>query len=509
VRASPHHAAKSGERLMLTRREFLEQAAGIGGAAALLGGRLTPASQGLRVNDVHSKLNETVVKEIRTPVTVDALEAIVRDARAKGEPIAIAGGRHAMGGQQFATGATLVDMKGLCGVVEFDRARGEIEVQAGIQWPELYAYLQNAQRGAARPWTFVQKQTGADRLSIGGALSANVHGRQLARKPFVSDVVAFSLVDATGQLRRCSRTENADLFRAAIGGYGLFGAIATVRLRLAPRHRVRRTVELLNLEDLPRMFDRRIAEGYEYGDFQFATDLDSDALLHRGVFSCYQPVNDAAPSAAESRRQLSAQEWKELLYLAHVDRARAFHVYSSYYLTTSGQEYWSDEHQMTTYVDDYHDAIGERLGDYRHGGEMISEIYVPRAALVDFMGDVRADFRANRADLIYGTIRLIERDDETLLSWARQPWACVIFNLHVHPTPDGIARAQRDFRGLINRGLKYGGSFYLTYHRWASSAQVVAAHPRFAEFLDVKKRLDPELRFQSDWYRHYAAMFAS
>jgi FAD/FMN-containing dehydrogenase len=398
-------------------------------------------------------------------------------------------------------------MNGLSRVVEFDRARGEIEVEAGMQWPALYRYLLDSQPARAGGWTFRQKQTGADRLSIGGALAANAHGRGLTLPPFVGDVEAFTLVDARGRLRRCSRGENADLFRAAIGGYGLFGPMSTVRLRLEPRHKVQRVVEVIDLARLPAMFDQRIAEGYRYGDFQFATDLDSDALLHRGVFSCYRRAPDDTPMPA-ARKELSVEQWTELLHLAHVDRARAFDMYAGYYLTTSGQHYWSDEHQMSTYVDDYHRALGPRLGHYEHGGEMITEIYVPRDALVRFLGDVRADFRRSRAELIYGTIRLIERDTETLLAWAREPFACVIFNLHVTPTSDGMARAQRDFRQLIDRGLQHGGSYYLTYHRWAERGQVLAAHPRFREFLAEKRRFDPDERFQSDWYRHHAELLA-
>ena len=49
---------------------------------------------------------------------------------------------------------------------------------------------------------------------------------------------------------------------------------------------------------------------------------------------------------------------------------------------------------------------------------MISEIYVPRAALADFLAEAREDFRANAVNLIYGTVRLIERDDESFLAWA-------------------------------------------------------------------------------------------
>ena len=454
------------------------------------------------VNDVHSQLNATRVCAVRRPRTIAELQADIREARVDHVPISIAAGRHAMGGQQFATDALLLDMNDLGRVVAFDRSAGEIEVEAGMQWPELYRWLLDEQRRDVQPWTFAQKQTGADRLSIGGSLSCNAHGRGLTMAPFVADVVAFTLVDHTGTALRCSRSENAGLFRAAIGGYGLFGAIATVRLRLVPRHKVQRCVEVIEIEDLPAMFAQRIAAGFEFGDFQFATDVDSDSLLRRGVFSCYKPVDDATP-IPEERSELSEEQWKELLCLAHTDRSRAFEEYAGYYLTTSGQCYWSDEHQMSTYVDDYHRALGPRLGEFEHGGEMITEIYVPRSDLVRFMTDVRRDLRANRADLIYGTIRLIERDTETLLPWARDSYACVIFNLHVTPSPAGIQKARQDFRRLIDRGLWYGGSFYLTYHRWATAEQVLAAHPGFPGFLAEKRRLDPDERFTSDWYRHY------
>jgi FAD/FMN-containing dehydrogenase len=412
-----------------------------------------------------------------------------------------------MGGQQFAEGATLIDMSGLARVLEFDRVNGEIEVEAGIQWPALYKYLTGDQQDTQQRWAFMQKQTGADKLSIGGALAANVHGRGLKLAPFVGDVAAFTIVGPDGVARRCSRTENAELFRAAIGGYGLFGVIVNVRLRLARRHLVQRIVEVIDIGDVPAMFEQRIAEGFEYGDFQFATELTADALMRKGVFSCYRPVDESTPMPAE-RAALKAENWRELILLAHVDRARAFQAYSSYYLTTSGQYYWSDEHQMSTYIPDYHEALADRLGAHAHGSEMITEIYVPRDSLVRFMADVRADFLEHRTDLIYGTIRLIERDNETMLPWAKQPYACIIFNIHVMPDAAGIETAKQAFRRLIGRGLSYGGSYYLTYHRWAEYRQVAAAYPQFAEFLRLKRRLDPAEVFQSEWYRHYRRMFA-
>ena len=83
-----------------------------------------------------------------------------------------------MGGQQFATDATLLDMNGMRRVLAFDQERGVVDVEAGTQWPELLAATRDSR------WGIRQKQTGADRLS------------GLTFKPFVGDVESFTLIDA-------------------------------------------------------------------------------------------------------------------------------------------------------------------------------------------------------------------------------------------------------------------------------------------------------------------------
>ena len=165
-------------------------------------------SDGTWVNDIHSRLNRTHVRRVVRPGSVEELQDAMRGARREGAPVSIAGGRHAMGGQQFGTETVLLDTTGLDAVSEFDVERGQIETGAGIQWLELIDHLVRVQAGSSRSWGIIQKQTGADRLCLGGALAANAHGRGLRYAPLVADVEAFTLVDAQGELRRCSRHEN-------------------------------------------------------------------------------------------------------------------------------------------------------------------------------------------------------------------------------------------------------------------------------------------------------------
>src|SRR6266487_115240 len=393
---------------MISRREFMV------GSVALLAGSsaargVAPEPESILVNDIHSQLNPTRVLGISEPRSLEDVQSIVRSARKDRKVISVAGGRHAMGGQQFGTDALLIDVRKLNRVLNLDRKTGIMEVEAGIEWPRLIEGYLALQNGHGQVWGIAQKQTGADR--------------------------------------------------------------------------------------------------FQYGDFQFSIEHASEDFLHKGVFSCYRPVPMDTPIPLEEK-QLTDENWRQLLYLAHADEKLAFNRYADYYLSTNGQVYWSDLHQLNIYPDNYHREIDAKLHAPYPATEMITEIDVPRLALTGFLDEVREDFRKNGTDLIYGTVRLIERDDESFLPWAKQPYACTIFNLHTVHSPEGLQRSKYAFRRLIDMAARRGGTYYLTYHRHATRNQVESCYPQFAEFLHLKKKYDPEERFQSDWYRHYRTMFA-
>jgi FAD/FMN-containing dehydrogenase len=457
------------------------------------------------VNDVHSQLNETTVYQLVTPKTVAELTAAVQVAKSQGRSVCVSGSRHAMGGQQFVEDGVLIDMRQLNHVLSFDRERGLIDVEAGIQWPDLLKYLYQNQSQNAAAWAFRQKQTGADELTIGGCLAVNIHGRGLAMKPFIEDVESFTLLTHKLEVLTVSRTQNASLFGLVIGGYGLFGIVTSVRLRLSHRSIVKRHVVIAQLSEVPKLFAARKAEGYLYGDFQYSIDTASDTYLNEGVFACYQATSQQS-LPTEAQKELGEKDWVDLLTLAHVKPAEAYKKYASYYMSTQGQLYESDKHQMSIYPLDYHLAVDPHMGHV--GTEMITEVYVPLDKLAVFFIQVKADFLRDKTQVVYGTVRLIEKDTQSFLAWAKADFACIIFNLHIEHSDTAIAAAQRAFNGLIDRALALGGSYYLTYHRWARKDQALAAYPLMPAFLAQKLNHDPHELFQSNWYRHYKKMFA-
>jgi FAD/FMN-containing dehydrogenase len=168
--------------------------------------------------------------------------------------------------------------------------------------------------------------------------------------------------------------------------------------------------------------------------------------------------------------------------------------------------------QLSTYIPSYDQFLKDGAGGGGAVGTdeslIIGELYVPPDALVPFLSTARRVLRDTGVEDIYGTIRAILRDDTTFLPWARQDYACVIFNLRTRHDDPGIDRSARAFRGLHDAAIALGGSFYLTYHRFAMRAQVEACYPMFRHFLTLKRHYDPDARFTSDWYRHHATLFA-
>jgi len=115
---------------------------------------------------------------------------------------------------------------------------------------------------------------------------------------------------------------------------------------------------------------------------------------------CYKPVDPASRCPRRRRSSPTATGSGFCWRLTPTKERRS----SSTRSTTchNGQLYWSDTHQLGAYTDDYHKGIDTRLGSKDPATEVITEIYVPRQRLPDFMNEVARTFRSNGVPIIYG-----------------------------------------------------------------------------------------------------------
>ncbi len=191
----------------------------------------------------------------RFPVSECRVEAVRCEADVlaligKGDVIARGNGRAY--GDSAANALCTIDMRRMNRMIAFDASSGQLTAESGALLGDVIDTF------LPRGW-FLSVTPGAKFVSLGGAIAADVHGKNHHKDgSFGSFVDWIEICGADGQVRRCSRTENADLFAWTLGGMGLTGVIlrAAFRLRQVESGWIRQTlIPAVNLDAAMEIFE--------------------------------------------------------------------------------------------------------------------------------------------------------------------------------------------------------------------------------------------------------------
>lgn len=126
----------------------------------------------------------------------------------------------------LASNSRAVSSLGLNRMIAWDAANGILECEAGV-------LLSDIQSTFVKQGWMLAVTPGTSFVTVGGAVANDVHGKDHHfAGTFGDHVLAFTLVRSSGEVLECSRTSNPEMFRATIGGLGLTGFIATIRIQL-------------------------------------------------------------------------------------------------------------------------------------------------------------------------------------------------------------------------------------------------------------------------------------
>jgi len=125
-------------------------------------------------------------------------------------------------------GRNLIDCSRLDRMLSFDPQVGRVCCEGGVSLAEILRVV------VPKGW-FLPVTPGTKHVTIGGAIANDVHGKNHHRQgSFGLHVARLHLCRSDQNLVECSPAENADLFRATVGGLGLTGVILTAEIQLQP-----------------------------------------------------------------------------------------------------------------------------------------------------------------------------------------------------------------------------------------------------------------------------------
>lgn len=144
------------------------------------------------------------------------------------EPFVIARGSGRAYGDSAVNAAATIDVRHLNRMLAFDPVEGQLVAEAGVLIGDIIAAFLH------RGW-FPMVSPGTKFVSLGGAIAADVHGKNHHKEgSFRTCVDWIDVMGADGDVQRCSRDVDPALFDNTLGGMGLTGIILRAAIRLRP-----------------------------------------------------------------------------------------------------------------------------------------------------------------------------------------------------------------------------------------------------------------------------------
>jgi FAD/FMN-containing dehydrogenase len=486
---------------------FTRRAALVLGGAALgaLGARVTgpsaPSMDGTEIlapkagegvlNDA-SLLSETPIHRhvMRTEdpgeALLAALRAELKEAAAAGRPVAVGAARHSMGGQAIPRGGHAISFDNAR--LEADTAARVYRVHAGARWHQVIAALD---RIGLSPKVM---QSNAD-FGVAATFSVGAHGWPTAFGPMGSTVRAVKLLLADGSLVTASRAENADLFAAAMGGYGLAGILTEMEVEAERNMLLEPAFTTLPAEEFGAAFPEAVQTvPMAYGRLTVdRARFFTEALLvsYAETEGEVPPVTGSGFISRASRVIFRAQVGNEWV------KRRRWGIETGPGAWLAGAASRSSlMNEPVVTLDDRDPARTDILHEY----------FVAPDRFGAFLDVCRAVIPQSFQELLNVTLRWVERDPTALLSYAPQgPRIAAVMLFSQEMTVRAEADMARMTEALIEGIAGIGGSYYLPYRPHARPDQFTAVYPRAAEFAALKRRVDPGLLFRNALWDRYLA----
>ncbi len=453
---------------------------------------LSTPMDGSILNDA-SELNPTPIfkhTRIETDLgnaTVDAVRAEIKAAQNEGRAFNIGAARHSMGGQAIPRDGRAVTFNN--GTVELDKANGLYKVHAGARWSEVIKTLD--------PAGFSPKvmQSNND-FGVAATFSVNAHGWPAPLGPMGATVREVEMVLPSGDLVTASRSQNADLFRHAMGGYGLIGAITSLTVEMAKNKRLTPTFEEFDAKEFGTEFTDALADpavNMAYGRL----NVDRANFFEQALLITYRDAEDqtdlppAAGSGATSH--IASRLYRSQLGNERMKRFRWW-VESEVGPMMGGDA--TRNSLINEPVVTLDDRNPERV-------DILHEYFVSPDRFPEFLEICRRVIPASFQEFLNVTLRFVDRDPDSILAYAPVPRIAAVMSFSQELTQRGEADMARMTRNLVDGIIGIGGAYYLPYRQHPTVEQFRRCYSGAAGFADFKRSIDPERTFRNNLWDQY------
>jgi decaprenylphospho-beta-D-ribofuranose 2-oxidase len=395
----------------------------------------------------------------------------------------------AYGDAAQCAGGRVASCAGWSGLTALDLQRGVVTAHAGTSLDQLMRWL------VPLGW-FVPVTPGTRQVTVGGAIAADIHGKNHHRDgSFAQHVEQVRLLLPDGQEHVVAPDHDPDLFWATAGGMGLTGVIAEATVRLQPIESSRLVVDTDRTVDLDHTMEA-MAEGDRVHHYSVAwIDLVTTgrsmgrSVLTQGRFARRDeltPALQADPLAFDAKELITAPPWVPPGLLNRLS-VRAF---NELWYRKAPIERRGELQRISTF---FHPLDGVRGWNRMYGdrGFLQWQCVVPFGA-EDVLRHIVERLSRRGCLAFFAVLKRFGAASPGHLSFPAPGWTLAL------DIPIGVPGLAPLLDALDVDVAACGGRLYLAKDSRMRREIFEATYPRLGEWRAIRDRVDPHGRLRSD-----------
>lgn len=443
--------------------------------------------------------------QIVHPASAEEIATLFSQAKGAGQKITLRGSGCSYGDPALNEGGWVLALDRLNQILDWDAPTGILRAQPGV------TIRQTWQKVVGDGW-WPPVVPGTMEVSLGGAAAMNVHGKNNWKAGTIGDhILSFELLTPGGQRMKCDRETNADLFHAAIGGFGVLGVMTEVTLQMKRVHSGLLRVMPRPSKSLGHMFDL-FEELHPTSDYLvgWMDGFASANALGRGLVHAARHLKEGEDPQFALTRQVALQElptrffgvvpkswmWMGLYPFANNPGMRLVNLGKHLSGLLHGTREYLQPHAAFHFLLDY---VPGWKNIYRPGGLIQHQIFVPEREARRVFAEVIA-LTQSRGIPSWLCVMKKHRRDPFLMTHAVDGYSLAM------DFPVTRANRQRLWamcHEITEKVLAAGGRFYFAKDSVLRPTDVERAWPEEIRtvFLNLKCRVDPDGILTSDLAR--------
>lgn len=438
------------------------------------------------------------------PRSIEELARVVESASREGMTVGFRGSGRSYGDASLNGRGVVVDTTALGRMLNWDPVNGIVDAEPGLTIEGLWRRtIEDGYWPAVVPGTMFP--------TLAGCVSMNIHGKNNFKVgPFGDHVLEIDLLKASGEIITCSRTKNPEIFHAAIGGFGLLGAVTRVRLKLKKVESGMLRVNAFYAKNLDHMFDifeERLGDSdylvgwvdsFASGDATGRGEVHQAHYLHEGEdpegrASLHVERQGLPPTIMGFPR---AHLWRFMRPFCNDPGWQFVSALKSFMAMLSDGKSYLQSHVAFAFLLDY--VPNWRLA-YGPTGFIQYQIFVPHETARETMKAI-LKLQQDRGLPNYLSVLKRHRPDPFLMTHALDGWSMAMDFRVTESNHEKLWKLTEEMSELI---VGAGGKFYFAKDAVLRPRDVERAYEteKVDRFFALKKELDPNGLFETELAR--------